>query len=425
MLLYKEKKFSNMKKSLIFAAPSGCGKTTLARKLVELFILYLDIPLAFSVSTTCRPKRGNEQEGVDYYFVTPEKFQEMIDNREFAEWQEVYEGGFYGTTKAEIARMHTLGKIPVFDIDVEGAKNMKKIYGKKVKFIFIEPPSLVELERRLRDRNTDSEEEIVKRLAKASHELEQKKYADTCVVNDDFQEALFDSIHIAVKFLNFRKNSAAFGQMIYDLFKEKHNNTLVLITGITNCGKTTQGKLLKEKCFPNARVADSGDLVRTYLNSDDIDPEDKKKHDSGQVINPEKVAALWMAHLKKAFRAGRMIILSGSPRTMAEAGIILRECDKYKYRIVCLTIDISENEAVRRLLERNKTSGRIDTLDKNSIRKKLDQSGDMKRGKYCLNQSEIAILRNVDGTQSIPYVTVGMNDAIKSAVKEKKLLRIG
>ncbi len=415
-----------MKKSLTFAAPSGSGKTTIAKLIIQLFNQYLGIPLMFSVSTTSRKMRGNEKDGTDYHYVTVEKFQQMIDAEEFIEWQKVYEpDGFYGTTKAEVARMHTLGKIPVFDIDVDGAKNMKSLFGEAIKYIFVQPPSFSELEKRLRDRNTDTEEDIVKRLAKAQYEFEQKKYADVVVINDDLQEALFDAIYIVAEFLGIDTNSAAFGQMIYDLFKEKHNNTLVLITGITNCGKTTQGKLLKEKFFPNARVADSGDLVREYLKSDDVNLEDKKKHDSGQVINPARVASLWIQYLEKAFNAGRMIILSGSPRTMAEAGIILRECNKYQYRIVCLTIDISENEAVRRLTERNKTSGRIDTLDESSIRKKLDQNGDMKTAKDHLKQSDIATLRTVTGMQPIPYVTAGMNYAIQSTVKQEKIEQIG
>lgn len=410
-----------MKKSLIFAAPSGCGKTTLARKLVELFILYLDIPLAFSVSTTCRPKRGNEQEGVDYYFVTPEKFQEMIDNREFAEWQEVYEGGFYGTTKVEIARMYTLGKIPVFDIDVEGAKNMKKIYGKKVKFIFIEPPSLAELERRLRGRGTDSEEEVTKRLAKASHELEQKIYADTRVVNDDFQEVLFDTIHVVAEFLGIDTNSASFGSMVYDLFKEKHNNTLILITGITNCGKTTQGKLLKEKCFPNARVADSGDLVREYLGSNDMDPQDKISYESGGIISPDRVALLWRDRLKKAFESGRMIILSGSPRSPREAYAIISDCKEMRYNIVCLIIDISDDEAVTRLKKRNETSGRTDTLTPEAIQKKLQQTVKVTNAVEVFRGIRRVKTHYISGIGSIPEIT----ERLAHTIKENKIAQVG
>ncbi len=412
-------------KSVIFAAPSGAGKSTIVKNIMKSFYSYLDVQFGFSVSHTTRPKGDSEIDGVDYHFISAEKFNEMIVNGEFLEWEEVYPGGFYGTSKAEVARIKSLGSIAVFDIDVEGARKIKTKLGDAVKYIFVEAPSLFELEKRIRERGRDKEERIIQRIAKAPHEMEQKIFADVVVTNDDLQEALFDTIHIIAKFLGIDTNSAAFGQMIYDLFKEKHNNTLVLITGMTNCGKTTQGKLLKEKFFPNARVADSGDLVRAYLASDTIDPEDKAKHDSGQVINPEKVAALWMMHLKKAFRAGRMIILSGSPRTMAEAEIILAECKKYGYTIICLTVDISEDEAIRRLTERNKVSGRIDTLDEISIRKKLDQNSDMKRAEDHLKQSEIAILRTVTGMQPIEYVTVGMDYAIQSTVNQEKIEQVG
>lgn len=408
-------------KSVIFAAPSGAGKSTIVKNIMKSFYSYLDVQFGFSVSHTTRPKGDSEIDGVDYHFISAEKFNEMIVNGEFLEWEEVYPGGFYGTSKAEVARIKSLGSIAVFDIDVEGARKIKTKLGDAVKYIFVEAPSLFELEKRIRERGRDKEERIIQRIAKAPHEMEQKIFADVVVTNDDLQEALFDTIHIIAKFLGIDMNSAAFGQMIYDLFKEKHNNTLVLITGMTNCGKTTQGKLLKEKFFPNARVADSGDLVREYLGSNDMDPQDKISYESGGIISPDRVVLLWRDRLKKAFESGRMIILSGSPRSPREAYAIIRDCKEMRYNVVCLVIDISDDEAVTRLKKRNETSGRTDTLTPEAIQKKLQQTVKVINAVEAFRGIRRVKTHYISGIGSIPEIT----ERLAHAIKEKKIAQVG
>lgn len=170
--------------ALIISAPSGAGKSTIVRHLLRRFPR-----LAFSVSACSRPRRGNEVEGRDYYFLSEEEFRNRIANDEFVEWEEVYPGHLYGTLKSELERIRKEGRIPVFDVDVVGGLNLKKYFGDQALAIFIQPPSLEVMEQRLRLRGTDSEESLQKRLAKAEKEMTFASQFDCIVVNDDLEKA--------------------------------------------------------------------------------------------------------------------------------------------------------------------------------------------------------------------------------------------
>lgn len=185
-------------KLLIFSAPSGSGKTTLVNHLLA------EIPnIAFSVSATSRPPRGNEQNGKEYYFISPEEFQERVKNDEFLEWQEVYPGRYYGTLKSVVEKMQEEGYHVAFDVDVVGGTNIKKYYGDEALSIFIQAPSIEVLRERLVNRGTDSMEEIEKRLAKADWEMNfaQGKF-DTTIINDDLDTAKADILAAVKQFLD-------------------------------------------------------------------------------------------------------------------------------------------------------------------------------------------------------------------------------
>lgn len=172
-------------KLLIFSAPSGSGKTTLLNHLLS------EVPgIAFSVSATTRPPRGEEQNGVEYYFMSLEEFQQRVANDEFLEWEEVYPGRCYGTLKAVIEKMRNEGYHVAFDVDVVGGTNIKKFFGDEALSIFIQAPSIEVLRERLVNRGTDSMEEIEKRVSKAAWETEfaQGKF-DTTIINDDLETA--------------------------------------------------------------------------------------------------------------------------------------------------------------------------------------------------------------------------------------------
>jgi guanylate kinase len=154
-------------KLVIFSAPSGAGKSTLVHYLLPKFG-----ELSFSISATSRAPRGEEKHGQDYYFLSAEDFQKRTQNDEFLEWEEVYAGTYYGTLKSEVQRLWDEGKTVVFDIDVVGGLNLKKIFGPQALAMFVQAPSIQVLEQRLRGRGTDSEEKIAERLAKASTEME-------------------------------------------------------------------------------------------------------------------------------------------------------------------------------------------------------------------------------------------------------------
>ena len=170
----------------IFSAPSGSGKTTILKPILEK----LKDKFGFSISATTRPPREGEKDEVDYYFITPEKMREHIANGDFLEWEEVYPGKYYGTYKAELDRIWNQGKYVIFDIDVKGGVNIKNILKNQACSIFIMPPSIEELERRLRNRNTESEETLKERLLRAEMEISLSKNFDFVVCNDDLDEAI-------------------------------------------------------------------------------------------------------------------------------------------------------------------------------------------------------------------------------------------
>lgn len=172
-------------KIIILSAPSGTGKSTIIARLMQ----NPDLKLGFSVSATSRAPRGAEVNGREYYFLSPEEFRAKVDNEEFVEWEEVYAGTCYGTLVSEVERVIDSGRNLIMDIDVKGALNVKKRYGSQALSLFILPPSVEELERRLRSRSTDTEESIRKRLEKAEYEMSFAPQFDTRIVNDDLDLA--------------------------------------------------------------------------------------------------------------------------------------------------------------------------------------------------------------------------------------------
>jgi guanylate kinase len=172
-------------KIIIFSAPSGAGKTTVVRHLLSK-----NKNFAFSVSATSRKPRGKEQDGVDYFFMTADEFKTKINNNEFLEWQEVYPDSFYGSLKSEVDKILNEGKNILFDVDVVGGSNIKKIYGDRALALFIQPPSITELEKRLIARSTDNKEGIRERLEKAERELAYSHLFDVIIVNDTLEHAL-------------------------------------------------------------------------------------------------------------------------------------------------------------------------------------------------------------------------------------------
>ena len=185
-----------MGKLVIFSAPSGSGKTTIVRELLKRFDRF-----EFSISATSRQPRGQEQDGVDYYFLTSDEFRSRVERDEFVEWEEVYAGTCYGTLKSEMERIWNKGNVIVFDVDVMGGINLKRLFGDDACSIFIMPPSIEELERRLRGRGTDSEEVIQKRIAKAEFELSKSGDFDFTVVNDVLADAVAEATQIIDNFL--------------------------------------------------------------------------------------------------------------------------------------------------------------------------------------------------------------------------------
>lgn len=182
-------------KLIIVSAPSGAGKTSIVKKLLQ------DIPsLAFSVSATNRPKRENEVEGKDYYFLTTDSFQKKIDEEAFLEWEEVYAGRLYGTLRSEVERLWAEGKNVIFDIDVLGGLNLKRQFGDQALAIFIKPPSAEILVERLSLRGTESEESLKERFAKAEFELSFENQFDVTVINDNLRDAQQEVIRLIIKF---------------------------------------------------------------------------------------------------------------------------------------------------------------------------------------------------------------------------------
>ena len=186
-----------MAKLIIFSAPSGSGKSTIIN-----YLLKQNLNLAFSISATSRPPRGTEQHGVEYFFLSPEEFRQRIANDEFLEYEEVYEDRFYGTLKAQVERQLEAGQNVVFDVDVVGGCNIKQYYGNRALSIFIQPPSIEELRKRLEGRGTDAPQVIEDRLAKASYELTFAPKFDKVVVNDDLEKAQAETMEVLKEFLN-------------------------------------------------------------------------------------------------------------------------------------------------------------------------------------------------------------------------------
>lgn len=185
-----------MGKVIIFSAPSGSGKTTIVRKLLELFPRF-----EFSISATSRAPRGCERDGVDYYFLSQKEFMQAVAENRFVEWEEVYRGTCYGTLRSEVERIWAKDHIIVFDVDVIGGINLKRIFGADACSIFIMPPSIEELRCRLEKRGTDAPEVIDRRVAKAEFELTKAPEFDHVVVNDCLEEAVRETTGIVNAFI--------------------------------------------------------------------------------------------------------------------------------------------------------------------------------------------------------------------------------
>lgn len=182
---------------IIFSAPSGAGKTTIVKHLLQQ-----DFNLEFSISATSRGMRHTETNGKDYYFLSPEDFRSKIENDEFLEWEEVYPGTFYGTLKSEVERIRNIGKNVIFDVDVVGGCNIKNFYGAEALAVFVQPPSVEELRNRLVLRSTDAPEVIEKRVAKAEYELTFSNKFDVIIVNDNLEKAFEDAEKCIRDFIN-------------------------------------------------------------------------------------------------------------------------------------------------------------------------------------------------------------------------------
>lgn len=183
-------------KLIIFSAPSGAGKTTIVQYLLT------KIPkLEFSVSACSRAMRKDETHGVDYYFISVDEFKKKIENKEFVEWEEVYHNHFYGTLQAEIDRIWKKGHHIIFDMDVVGGLNLKKKFGNRALAIFVMPPSIEHLEKRLKMRETETPESIARRIGKAEHELKTADQFDKIILNDNLQNACEQAEQIVFDFL--------------------------------------------------------------------------------------------------------------------------------------------------------------------------------------------------------------------------------
>ena len=184
-------------KLFVFSAPSGSGKTTLVHHLLRQ-----GLPLGFSISATSRKPRGEEQDGKDYHFLTEKAFKQKIEEDAFIEYEEVYEGTFYGTLKSEVDRLWSEGKHVLFDIDVKGGLNVKEQYPEETLAVFVQPPSIEALEERLRSRGTETEEKIQQRLDKSAGELVFSQDFDVILVNDDLTTAKREVVRLVTQFIS-------------------------------------------------------------------------------------------------------------------------------------------------------------------------------------------------------------------------------
>ncbi len=191
---------SKKPKLIVISAPSGTGKTSVIKEILKQF----SDKLTFSISATTRKKRSNETNGVEYYFLTVEEFKKKIENDEFIEWEEIY-GDYYGTLKSEVQRAFNEGKHILFELDVKGSLKLKKLYPESI-LIFIVPPSIEELEKRLKKRNTETQESLQKRIDRAKMELEQARYFDYKVENYDLNQAIEGTRKIIEKILEENNN---------------------------------------------------------------------------------------------------------------------------------------------------------------------------------------------------------------------------
>lgn len=185
-------------KLIIFSAPSGAGKSTIVKHLID----HSGIDFGFSISATSRAPRGTEKHGVEYFFMTTEEFKQKIAEGAFIEYEEVYNGCFYGTLKSEVERVLNSGKHMLFDVDVKGGLSIKKLYGEQALAVFVQPPSVEELHRRLVNRATDSEEMIAKRVSKAEWEVQFAPEFDLIIVNDNLEKAQQETEKAVFDFLN-------------------------------------------------------------------------------------------------------------------------------------------------------------------------------------------------------------------------------
>ena len=189
---------TNTGKLIVFSAPSGSGKTTIVKHLLGI----KDLNLEFSISATSREKRGTEVHGKDYYFLSLEDFKKHIKNDDFLEWEEVYRDNFYGTLKSEVERIWAMGKTVIFDIDVSGGLRIKRKFPEQTLAIFVKPPSIDDLKIRLKKRQTETEDKINMRVAKASAELATAPLFDVIVVNDELDKALIKAEKLVSDFIN-------------------------------------------------------------------------------------------------------------------------------------------------------------------------------------------------------------------------------
>ena len=187
----------NNRKAILFSAPSGSGKTTIIREILKRFDCF-----EFSISATSRPARQGEQNGVDYYFLTPEEFDKRVAEGQFLEWEEVYAGTRYGTLKSEIDRIWDNGHVLIFDVDVNGGMNIKKYFGSEALALFVMPPSIEVLEMRLRTRGTETEEAISKRLARSAAELKMADKFDVTILNDDLNRSVDETQRVINNYLS-------------------------------------------------------------------------------------------------------------------------------------------------------------------------------------------------------------------------------
>ena len=183
-------------KVIIISAPSGSGKSTIIN-----YLLKQNLPLQFAISATSRAPRGDEKDGVEYYFLSPQVFRKKIKNGEFIEYEEVYKDAYYGSLQSEVERIQLAGNHVIFDVDVAGGLRIKKYYGEKALSIFVEPPSIEELRRRLNARGTDSPEMIENRMAKTQYELSFAPKFDVIIINDMLEKAQVETYNVVQQFI--------------------------------------------------------------------------------------------------------------------------------------------------------------------------------------------------------------------------------